>query len=478
MSNQMNAKMQSSEDLLQLYDYYIRKFAPEVPGVVVDSVNSSDRASLIVVDMQNDFIMPGGPGGPGTEEGAKHGRFSVTSGLSVVPGLVKFIQNNGSKFTKILFTRDAHPTGHCSFIPEKGAYPPHCFINHMGAALHKDFLQFKDLENADVVFKGIYNDADSYGGVDYPEDDYRNARQSASGPACCQGPACTDADGNDKTGGRYLKDHLTNRKQGFEDLPFKGVAECKDDNLMTPKVCPAATFQNIKDQLEAKPFDPVDLLAGQTDGTHTVFVVGLAGDYCVKDTAINLAKKIKANGGMLGGVPTKVVVIEPFTRYPTLPIKAMTWKDKAAYKNIPAEGQNAKNINAYVLEKNFTSGKIRRLKKNEVAGTDLTQIQYEGFINPIRPILKDYQGAGVTLLMNVPEVPGAALLNRGSEGNASPPSQNIKSPNAEQEGGRRKNRNKTRKMSKKNCWPKMKGGKKTRKPAGHKKGCKCVVCRR
>lgn len=49
-------------------------------------------------------------------------------------------------------------------------------------------------------------------------------------------------------------------------------------------------------------------------------------------------------------------------------------------------------------------------------------------------------------------------------------------------GGRRR-MNKTRKAHMrgcncKGCWKKMKGGKKTRKPAGHKKGCKCIICKR
>lgn len=46
--------------------------------------------------------------------------------------------------------------------------------------------------------------------------------------------------------------------------------------------------------------------------------------------------------------------------------------------------------------------------------------------------------------------------------------------NNNMEGGRRKNK------TRKNCWPKRsKGGKRsTRKPKGHKAGCKCVICKR
>ena len=462
MANWNSIKTLPQDDLLGIYDHYINKFRSEYPEVVVDTIETPSSASLIVVDMQDDFILP------------NVGRFAVTSGPSVIPGLKRFIDANKDKLTKILFTRDAHPVDHCSFTTMGGNYPPHCIINHLGARIHPDFHVYKDLPNVDVVFKGMYRDADSYGAVDYPQDEYRNQRQAASSlknhkdGGCCRGSLCslevTGANGSkhmvDKTGARYLK----NKALRFEDYPFEGIERCMTTEfIIKPDMCPQAKAADVLPKvlplLEENPFAITDLFGGKTEGTHTVFVTGLAGDYCVKDTAINLAKKVKqlkANGE-LPNLTVNVVAVQPYTRYPTLPITLMTWNPLEKYTAIPAEGEAPKNINAYLFKQE--GEKIRRLSKQNIQGLagksrknipEDELVKHRGFINPIKPILNDYKNSGVKLLMTEPNLSAIA-------------------------GGARRT-NKTRK----NCWPKRTGGarKGTRKPIGHKKGCKCIICRR
>jgi len=120
-----------SSDILGFYNHYLEKAAGADTVLVNElSLGSDDTASLMVIDMQNDFILaPPGIGNP-------PGRFSVANGESMAPKLAAFIRANSQKFHKIIFTRDTHPIDHCSFFTEGGPFPPHCVINHEGAVAH------------------------------------------------------------------------------------------------------------------------------------------------------------------------------------------------------------------------------------------------------------------------------------------------------------------------------------------------------
>jgi hypothetical protein len=76
------------------------------------------------------------------------------------------------------------------------------------------------------------------------------------------------------------------------------IADCGnvEKNPIFPEDCPTATSAAIASQLGER-FKIEDLLEeGQTSGSHNVFVVGLAGDWCVKDTAMNIMKYVKRRG--------------------------------------------------------------------------------------------------------------------------------------------------------------------------------------
>ena len=392
-------------DIIGFYNHYLKKFdRTEKKDVTIDSLSlgPNDTASLMVIDMQPDFILkPPGLGRP-------PGRFSVANGLSMAPKLKKFIEDNSTKFHKIIFTRDTHPIDHCSFFTMGGPFPPHCVINHGGAALHPDMLALKDLPNADVIFKGCAPTADSFGAYAYKDPAYLKRRQLGT---CCPGGVC----GKD-TGGFHLK----NAAKKWDDYPFTGVPEYKntDDAVLLPEAYPDATYENIKDQIGA-PFELKEIIPAERKpgSTHTIFICGLAGDYCVKDTAMNLAKDIKE----LGLENIKIVILQPFTRYAFLPLQYVGGNQ--VYKNTILTNKATgvfskitdKDINHYLftigmdgsytlLTKQEAAAAASNIKEIKTANNSSNPKLYAAFLTPIKDILQDYSALGIQIEMDTPNL--------------------------------------------------------------------------
>lgn len=465
-------KMKVEADLLPFYNHYMEKFAKD-SGVLLREAPPSDYASLIVVDMQNDFIyLPKGVVDK-YKLNQPIGRFCVESGLSIVDPMVQFIDRNAPRLSKIIYTRDAHPINHCSFFTNEdpGPFPPHCIANHYGAALHpkiRDIAKKYPGKSA-VVFKGCSDKTDSFGGEKYPDPTYMKRRQVGS---CCDG--LTPEDCMKNTGGRYLNETLIDR--AADDYPFVSIKQYTDNSNdpLFEADCPESTFANMSKDL-GKEFQIEDLLAGQTEGTHTIYVVGLAADMCVKDTAVNIMKKLAPMDFTLNGVKINVVVIQDLTRYVFLPIQLINpggvYKREKLVNAANFKTKNTtKDVNKYLFQ--YVEGGIKRLTQEEAASADLSDMGqalkkdanpngYAAFTSPIKDIVQHYKESGVKLIMVLPELPVVTNLSKSGLLNIA--------------GGARR-KNKTRK----NCWPKpKKGGKRgTRKPMGHKKGCKCVICKR
>lgn len=363
-------------DLIGFYDHYLEKALKGNPSVLAEEVPPGEGVtnSLLVIDMQPDFTNP-------------DGAFSVADGNLMLPDLVTFIDANKQKFSKIIFSRDTHDADHCSFGGKKGGpFPPHCIINSSGAALMPELQKFKDEPNVDVIFKGMHPDVDSFGAHEYPADAYYTSRQI--GPKCCKdpkeakdgGPGCSSL-----TGGRYLKD----RNKGFADKPFEPDT--------------ATTFKEIKDQFGA-PFSIADLIPAGTE-THNVFVVGLAGDFCCKDTAINIMKTAKANPPKIAGkdVTVNVFVIESLVRYAFLPL---IWAVPPVDKSQLLSVQEGKDLAHYVFER-VPGDKKRILRKEELTpDLDITDTKYSHFLTDPKGIVADYASAGVKILMKPPTLAG------------------------------------------------------------------------
>jgi nicotinamidase/pyrazinamidase len=105
--------------------------------------------ALLVVDVQYDFL-PGGSLG-------------VPEGDRVVPVLNDYIGLFAAAGRPVYATRDFHPSGHCSFAPQGGPWPPHCVQGMHGADLADDL---KLPEGTPVIRKGTQVDRDAYSGFD------------------------------------------------------------------------------------------------------------------------------------------------------------------------------------------------------------------------------------------------------------------------------------------------------------------------
>lgn len=115
-------------------------------------------ALLVVIDMQNDFVLP-------------IGSLSVNGAMNIVP----MINSIRDRFNKVMWTQDWHPADHISYVTNHpnhkvydqintGSYtqvlfPPHCLQNSEGAEIHKDLVR---KEGDLYVKKGQHKDVDSY----------------------------------------------------------------------------------------------------------------------------------------------------------------------------------------------------------------------------------------------------------------------------------------------------------------------------
>ncbi len=104
-------------------------------------------SALIVVDMIYDFI---------------DGSLACQEADKALANTVTYI---GEKHPyPILFIRDHHPAGHCSFAAQGGPWPPHCVQGTRGAEIHKDLLPF--VEEDLCFYKGEDPTQEQYSGFE------------------------------------------------------------------------------------------------------------------------------------------------------------------------------------------------------------------------------------------------------------------------------------------------------------------------
>lgn len=100
-------------------------------------MTTNANTSLIVIDMQNDFL----PGGS----------LAVPDGDAVIKPINNLINN----YENIIFTQDWHPVDHCSFQ----GWPPHCIKGSYGAEICNALDTSKSQL---IVRKGFRQNIDSY----------------------------------------------------------------------------------------------------------------------------------------------------------------------------------------------------------------------------------------------------------------------------------------------------------------------------
>lgn len=101
--------------------------------------------TLLIVDVQRDFL-PGGALG-------------VPRGEEVVPILNRYIRLFAAHGLPIVLSRDWHPADHCSFQAQGGPWPAHCIAGSPGADFASD-LAVPD--QAIVISKAVTADEEAY----------------------------------------------------------------------------------------------------------------------------------------------------------------------------------------------------------------------------------------------------------------------------------------------------------------------------
>ena len=85
------------------------------------------RASLIVVDLQNDFADPAGS-------------LSVSGGASILPTINAEIAAATASGALVVYTQDWHPESTPHFARDGGIWPVHCVAGTWGAELHPELI--------------------------------------------------------------------------------------------------------------------------------------------------------------------------------------------------------------------------------------------------------------------------------------------------------------------------------------------------
>ena len=365
--------LSGTSDSKRFFDYYLEKQKDLYQDVVIideSEVDKNKNNVLYVIDMQNDFVDRAflndkgeidtdkltGPYVPGV--GGNIGAFAVNNGKDIIKDIITFLNKNKDKFSKIIFTRDYHDANHCSFNGEDGPFPPHCVIGTPGSGLVKEIKEWitdnKDLaDKIQIAFKGMHPRVDTFGAEKYDNTHYATAQ---IGSKCCKkgnrlldlfslsGRSCSDA-----TGSYILKN---NEGNALDDELFK----------TTHGTTPGVGVIDQMNKLDAIKFIP--------DNTN-VYVCGLAGDYCVKDTAYNLKKTFKKSN---------VNVIHRLTRNAFIPImspfNAVELDTNPGDNNlkISKNSDSNKHLSKYIFE---YTGSYKLLSNADIQKLELSKIFFD-----------------------------------------------------------------------------------------------------
>lgn len=226
------------------------------------------------------------------------GNFYVMGGINIINPIVELMDASTNVFLSI----DAHPPGHHSF----GRYalynfPPHCVDGTVGQCIVRKIYDKAKEKKAKFFFKACDKHVESFGAVKYQE---------------CEGnrllkdhPICTNKDYHGQTVCRARSLMLNcNEMDSGEILDATGSFLAKD-----------GTFEGLyRRGIGERMKDTKRFLDYLQDNSHItdVYVCGLAGDWCVLDTCVNLARSTKSNHAFRN---VKVHFLVDYTKFSILP---------------------------------------------------------------------------------------------------------------------------------------------------------------
>ena len=206
---------------------------------------------LLVIDMQKDFIPPNPCG--------------VIGGDQIINQICDLIDQFSYNKSHIILTRDYHPPNHVSLIPN-GSFDKHCLWGSTGSQICPQIVKRctgagAGADKIHVVFKAIHQFSDSYGALPY-QSDYMYHRFGINdtrwtGSLMIQQPMLIDA--------------LTGYPE--QTANFSLISEIESLDQFSRQINSMTLTQYL--------YHHVTPLSN-------FYLCGLAGDYCVLDTSINL----------------------------------------------------------------------------------------------------------------------------------------------------------------------------------------------
>lgn len=310
---------------------------------------------IYVIDMQNGFMSSGECGVLDSD----HLPGLICEYLDYVIHNIELInqkmESTGTNIKlRFVFSRDYHHPDHYSFQSKDRptGFPAHCQYGTHSSMFHStisDWIKKNRDQDITITFKAFHPHIESYSTLPYTEHYDASKRQGT----CCDSHKLELESENclASGGGVY-----------FPDMKLDYLLEANPFSLNNPKytLINSETFPRfIKENAEktlkllsnAKSFKQTYL----ENTIHHSFVMGLAGDFCVRDTLIN-----SINQRVLDSQPGEDCLIYNLTAYVTLPFGDHTMSDVMD----PATGK-------YVSEK--TKGSI-----------------YNIWVTPIRDMILDY----------------------------------------------------------------------------------------
>lgn len=424
----------TTPDFSGRYNKRLESFGNIVGNDLDKRIDEANNVVLWVIDMQNDFLdaqledvrLKSTDGSfvienilvPEKNDEKEtiilpSGRFAVKEGTQCIDDVLYYLnylktyREKGNKSPnekfQFIFSRDLHTskkddTNHCSFKPSSNntwngaGFPAHCVNGTKGCQLHEDIEQWiKENEtelHVNVSFKGFNRDVESFGAYPYicNKDDENNkkpfldkyvmSRQQNK----CSG-ICSDGIINDSGSFMFFNSENKNAEK-LENQLYKNENTINLENYKESIV----SIKNIMEGVNP-------------DKSKTLHLVcGLAGDFCVRDTAFNL---------MADGYENTFILADA-TRYACLPYNyaIKNWFSGSRFMN------NAERIQ-YLIKKYqmnpIASGKSENNKlktcdifdviKEENEGDKKEETVYEFFLTPPVNMLLTY---GFTPMMDRP----------------------------------------------------------------------------
>jgi nicotinamidase-related amidase len=92
---------------------------------IAEFVTAPEKTALLVIDMQNDFVVPGAP-------------VAAPGALDVVPVISDLAQRARARGFPVIFTQEMHRADHSDFGIELEFEPPHCLEGTAGLDVVED----------------------------------------------------------------------------------------------------------------------------------------------------------------------------------------------------------------------------------------------------------------------------------------------------------------------------------------------------